>query len=53
MKKIIFFHILSPIITFSQVFSDFYPESNGELVNHNYYSLAGHIGGGDFIFIKK
>ena len=40
MKKIIFFLILSPIIAFSQVFSDFFPVSNGELVNHTYYSLA-------------
>ena len=40
MKKIIFFFILSPLITFSQVFSDFLPVSNGELVNHTYYSLS-------------
>ena len=40
MKKIIVFLILSPIIAFSQVFSDFFPVSNGELINHTYYSLA-------------
>jgi|TARA_B110000240_G_C13472197_1_gene441495 endonuclease G len=40
MKKIIFFFVLSPLIAFSQVFSDFLPISNGELVNHTYYSLS-------------
>ena len=40
MLKIIFFFIFSPLITFSQAFSDFFPLSNGELVNHTYYSLS-------------
>jgi endonuclease G len=40
MKNLIFFFIFSPLITFSQVFGDFLPTYNGELVNHTYYSLS-------------
>ena len=40
MKKNIFFLFFSPLIVFGQVFSDFFPLSNGELVNHTYYSFS-------------
>jgi len=40
MKNLIFFFIFSPLITFSQVFGDFLPTYNGELVNHTYFSLS-------------
>ena len=40
MKSIIFFLVFSPLFSFSQIFSDFLPSSNGELVTHNYYSIS-------------
>tara|TARA_Y100000588_G_C14170832_1_gene889073 strand:- start:46 stop:765 length:720 start_codon:yes stop_codon:yes gene_type:complete len=40
MKSIIFFLGFFPLLSFSQIFSDFLPSSNGELVTHNYYSIS-------------
>jgi len=40
MKKLIFLFIFCPIIGYTQSINDFFPTSNGQLVNHTYYSLS-------------